>query len=296
MEISKTRTLASMVERHSKADQSVTTVIAELQLSRFTKPTELTPLIYDPCLCIVVQGAKEVVLAGESYRLDPAHFLLVSVDLPVDARVVAAEANDPYIGIRISIDPAVVGELLADGANISSSGPTERGLAVSPVAPQLLDAVTRLVNLVESPQDIRLMAPLVLREITYRVLTGPQGLRLRQIALANAPASRIARAIRWLKDHYSEPLRIESLADKVGMSASAFHLHFKGVTAMTPLQFQKRLRLQEARRLMLGDHLDAADAAFRVGYESPSQFSREYRRVFGAPPRQDISAVHSAYQ
>jgi AraC-like DNA-binding protein len=162
---------------------------------------------------------------------------------------------------------------------------------VTPVEPPLLDAVCRLVALLDSPQDVGPLAPLVLREITYRVLTGPQGSRLRQIAAAGAPAQRIARAIRWLKDHFADPLRIESLAKHVRMSPSAFHLHFKGVTAMSPLQYQKRLRLQEARRLMLGEGLDAASAAFRVGYESPSQFSREYRRLFGAPPRQDVAAL-----
>jgi len=162
---------------------------------------------------------------------------------------------------------------------------------MTPVEPPLLDAVTRLVALLDSPQDVEPLAPLVLREITYRLLTGPQGSRLRQIASAGAPAQRIAKAIRWLKDNFAEPLRIEALAKHVRMSPSAFHLHFKGVTAMSPLQYQKRLRLQEARRLMLGEGLDAAEAAFRVGYESPSQFSREYRRMFGAPPRQDVAAL-----
>jgi AraC-like DNA-binding protein len=162
---------------------------------------------------------------------------------------------------------------------------------VTPVEPLLLDAVSRLVALLDSPQDIGPLAPLVLREITFRVLAGPQGARLRQIASAGAPAQRIALAIRWLKDHFADPLQIESLARHVGMSLSAFHLHFKAVTAMSPLQYQKRLRLQEARRLMLGEGLDAAQAAFRVGYESPSQFSREYRRTFGTPPRRDVAAL-----
>jgi AraC-like DNA-binding protein len=162
---------------------------------------------------------------------------------------------------------------------------------VTPVETPLLDAVTRLVALLDSPLDIVPLAPLVLREITYRVLTGPQGSRLRQISSAGAPAQRIARAVRWLKDHFADPVRIESLGKHVRMSPSAFHLHFKGVTAMSPLQYQKRLRLQEARRLMLGEGLDAAEAAFRVGYESPSQFSRAYRRLFGAPSRQDVAAL-----
>ncbi len=232
-----------------------------------------------------------MLLAGEMYRLDPAQLLLVSVDLPVAARVVEASPGRPYLALRISFDSAVVGELVAEGTTTSSIGPPARGIAVTPVERALLDAVTRLVELLDSPQDVGPLAPLVLREITYRLLTGPQGLRLRQIAAAGAPAHRIARAIRYLKDNFADPLRVEALAKQVRMSPSAFHLHFKGVTAMSPLQYQKRLRLQEARRLMLGSGLDAAAAAFRVGYESPSQFSREYRRMFGAPPRQDVAAT-----
>lgn len=282
--------LGLVIERHLDSDGSKDTLIPELKISRISAPSEHVPLVYEPCLCIVARGVKEVVLAEEMYRLDQAQFLLVSVDLPVIARVIEASPERPYLGMRISLDPAVVGELIAAGSTLPT-GPSEQGLAVTPVEPQLLDAVFRLVSLLDSPQDIGPLAPLALREITHRVLTGPQGLRLRQIAFANAPASRIAKAIRWLKDHFTETLRIESLAKHVGLSQSAFHLHFKGVTAMTPLQYQKRLRLQEARRLMLSDSLDATSAAFHVGYESPSQFSREYRRMFGAPPRQDVAAI-----
>ncbi len=288
------KTLVSAVRRHSTANKSVSSAIPELKLSSFSAATETTALIYDPCLCFVAQGGKEVVLADEAYRMDEGQFLLVSVDLPVDARVIEASSSKPYFGLQISLDPRVVGDLLADGSTVSTTGPSERGLAVTPVQPQLLDAVSRLVALLDAPQDIGPLGPLVLREITHRVLTGPQGMRLRQISLAGAPAYRIAQAIRWLKDHFADPLRIESLAEQVGLSVSSFHLHFKGVTAMTPLQYQKRIRLQEARSLMLGEKLDAAEAGFRVGYESPSQFSREYRRMFGAPPRQDVDAVLSA--
>jgi AraC-like DNA-binding protein len=162
---------------------------------------------------------------------------------------------------------------------------------VAPIGPQLLDAVNRLMDLLDAPQDIAALAPLVLREITYRLLTGPHGSRLRQIAAQGASAHRIARAIRQVKDHIAEPLRVDSLAKRIGLSSSAFHVHFKAVTGLSPLQYQKQLRLQEARRLMFGEGLDASEAAFRVGYESPSQFSREYRRTFGAPPRQDIAAL-----
>jgi AraC-like DNA-binding protein len=283
--------LAAAIERQAAADGAYDTAVPALRLSRFSAPSELHALVYEPSLCVVAQGAKEVLLAGETYRLDPAQSLLVSVDMPVTARVVEASRSRPYLGMRISLDSAVVGELLADGMTGPPLGSPARGLAVNPVEPALLDAVTRLVTVLDSPQDIVSLAPLALREIAYRLLTGPQGLRLRQMASAGAPAHRIARAIRWLKDHYTDALGIESLAKRVGMSPSAFHLHFKHVTALSPLQYQKRLRLQEARRLMLGDGLDAAEASFRVGYESPSQFSREYRRIFGAPPRQDVAAI-----
>ena len=283
--------LAAAIERQTAADGVYDTAVPALRLSRFSAPSDLVALVYEPCLCVVAQGAKEVLLADETYGLDPAQSLLVSVDLPIAARVVEASPGRPYLAVRLSLDPAVVGELLADSTTTLPPGPPARGIAVTLVEPQLLDAVGRLVALLGSPRDVEALAPLVLREITYRLLTGPQGARLRQLASAGAPAHRIARAIRWLKDHFADPLRVESLARQVGMSPSAFHLHFKGVTAMSPLQYQKRLRLQEARRLMLGEGLDAAEAAFRVGYESPSQFSREYRRMFGAPPRQDVAAL-----
>ncbi len=283
--------LAAAVERHTGSDGVYETAVTSLRLSRFSAPSDLVALVYEPCLCIVAQGAKEVLLEEETYRLDPARSLLVSVDLPVAARVVEASPGGPYLAVRLALDPAVVGELLADGTAAPRPGPPARAIAVTPIAPALLDAVGRLVALLDAPQDVAPLAPLVLREITYRVLAGPQGGRLRQIAAAGAPAHRIARAIRWLKGHFAEPLRVEALARQVGMSPSAFHLHFKGVTALSPLQYQKRLRLQEARRLMLGEGLDAAGAAFRVGYESASQFGREYRRMFGAPPRRDVAAL-----
>jgi AraC-like DNA-binding protein len=248
-------------------------------------------LVVDPSLCIVAQGAKEVFLAGEVYRYDPGRSLLVSVDLPISARVVEATPARPCLAVRLSLDPSVVGELLADCPDARPPGPPARGVEVSPVEPQLLDAVGRLVALLDSPQSLGPLAPLVVREITYRVLVGPQGARLRQMATAGAPAQQIARAIRWLREHFAEPLPGESLARHAQMSLSGFHQHFKTVTGLSPLQYQKQLRLQEARRLMLGEGLDAATAAFRVGYESPSQFSREYRRLFGTPPRRDVAAI-----
>jgi len=283
--------LVAAIERHTPPDGICETAVPGMWLGRQPKPTDPITLVVDPSLCIVAQGAKEVFLAGETYRYDPAHSLLVSVDLPISARVVEASPTRPCLAVRISLNPSVVGELLADCPDDPPSGPSARGLDVSPVDPQLLDAVARLVALLDSPKSVRPLAPLVLREITYRVLTGPQGGRLRQIAAAGAPGQQIARAIRWLRDHFADELRGESLARKAQMSLSGFHQHFKAVTGLSPLQYQKRLRLQEARRLMRDEGLDAASAAFRVGYESASQFSREYRRMFGAPPRQDVAVL-----
>ena len=283
--------LVAAIERHTPAAGIFATVVPGLIIARLTEPSAPNALVVDPSLCIVAQGAKEVFLAGEVYRYDPAHSLLVSVDLPISARVVEATPSRPCLAVRVSLDPAVVGELLADCPDALPQGPPARGLEVRPVEPPLLDAVARLVALLDSPRSLGPLAPLVLREITYRVLVGPQGARLRQIATAGASAQQIARAIRWLRDHFAEPLRGESLARTARMSLSGFHQHFKAVTGLSPLQYQKQLRLQEARRLMLGEGLDAAAAAFRVGYESPSQFSREYRRLFGTPPRRDVTAL-----
>ena len=285
MAINELRQLSSAIQRHIPNDGIHDTLVPALMLFRSSKPSEHAAAVYEPSLVIIAQGSKEVLLAKETYRYDPAQSLLVSVDLPVAARVVEASPERPCLGTRISLDPAVVGELLADGLTSPPLGSPARGLAVTPVEPPLLNAVTRLVGLLDTPEDIPALAPLVLREITYRILIGPEGSRLRQLASAGAPAQKIAKSIRWLKGHFAESLQITWLAKEVRMSPSAYHLHFKGVTGMSPLQYQKHLRLQEARRLMLGEGLDAAEAAFHVGYESPSQFSREYRRLFGAPPR-----------
>ena len=283
--------LVAAVERHTPPDGVCDTAVPGLLLARQPTPTDPITLVVDPSLCIVAQGAKEVLLAGEVYRYDPAHSLLVSIDLPISARVVEASPGRPCLAVRLSFDPSVVGELLDDWPDAPPPGPPARGLDVRPVDPQLLDAVGRLVALLDAPRTIGPLAPLVLREITYRVLIGPQGARLRQIAAAGAPAHQIARAIRWLRDHFTAPLRGESLARQARMSLSGFHQHFRAVTGLSPLQYQKRLRLQEARRLMMNEGLDAASAAFQVGYESPSQFSREYRRMFGTPPRRDVFAL-----
>jgi AraC-like DNA-binding protein len=281
--------LVSAADRHTPTDGTHRTLISALSFYRASAPSEHNVAVYEPSLCIVAQGAKEVLLGDEMYPYNPAQSLVVSVELPLTSRVVEASRNRPCLAVCVALDSGVVGELLAKG--LTPPSPPERALGVAPLGPQLLDAVNRLVDLLDTPQDIDPLAPLVLREITYRLLTGPHGSRLRQIAMVGASAHRIARAIRQVKDHIADSISIESLAKRVGLSPSAFHLHFKAVTGMSPLQYQKRLRLQEARRLMFSEGLDASEAAFRVGYESPSQFSREYRRMFGAPPRRDVAAL-----
>lgn len=283
--------LVAAIERHAPADGVCGTAVPGLLVARLLRPSAPSALVVDPSLCIVAQGAKEVFLAGDAYRYDPAHSLLVSVDLPMFARVVEATPAEPCLAVRLSLDPSVVGELLAEWPDAPPHGAPARGAEVSPVEPQLLDAVGRLVSLLDAPRTVGALAPLVHREIVFRVLSGPQGARLRQLATAGAPAQQIVRAIRWLRAHFAEPLGGATLARHAQMSLSGFHQHFKAVTGFSPLQYQKQLRLQEARRLMLGEGLDAATAAFRVGYESPSQFSREYRRMFGTPPRRDVASL-----
>jgi AraC-like DNA-binding protein len=264
-------------------------------LFRSSAPSEPTHAVYEPALCLVAQGRKQVLLADELYTYDPVHYLLVSVDLPIVGQVVEATPQTPYLGLRLDLDPVQIGALIAE-ADLPppSSRLSGRALAVSRLDAALLDAMARLLRLLETPEHLRMLAPPIVREILYRLLVGEQGARLRHIALGNSQTQRIGRAIDLLRRNFAEPLRIDDLASAANMSASGLHHHFKAVTAMSPLQYQKHLRLQEARRLMLGEDLDAATAGFRVGYESPSQFSREYRRLFGAPPLRDITRLRSA--
>jgi AraC-like DNA-binding protein len=287
--------LAETLEQLTSGDGSHATEIPGLLLHRLSAPSLPTPGILCASLCVVAQGAKEVRLGDGVYRYDPEQFLLVAAHMPIESQVITASRNAPYLSLSLELDQAMVCEVAAQVPSEELQG-TSAALAVSPLEPELLDAVARLVALSSTPRDCAVLAPLVMREITYRLLASEQGPRLRQIALGDGSTQRILRALRWLREHYTEPFRIEALAREVHLSPSALHQHFKSVTAMSPLQYQKQLRLHEARRLMLSDHLDAAEASFRVGYESPSQFSREYRRLFGAPPRQDITDARNTAQ
>jgi AraC-like DNA-binding protein len=285
--------LAAAIERFAPRDGVVETAVAGLGLARAEAPGQPIHSLSQPALCIVAQGGKDVLLGDERFAYRTSHYVVVSLDLPITGQVAMASAVAPYLSVRMDIDAGLLSELVL-ATQVRRSGPPVRGLFLAESEPALLDAAARLVELLATPEDIAVMAPLIGRELLYRVLRGPEGWRLAQIAAGDGHAQRIARAIGWLKEHFAEPLRVEDLARRVHMSPSSFHEHFKAVTAMSPLQYQKLLRLQEARRLLLSRDVDAATAGHEVGYESPSQFSREYRRLFGAPPARDVKALRAA--
>ncbi len=263
-----------------------------LYLHRLSSRTAPVHGVSHPALCVIAQGSKEILLGADRYQYDPAHYLLTTVELPVVSQILEASPEQPYLSLRVRLDPTLVGAVLVE-ADVPS--PREHGtvkaMDVSPLDAGLLDAVVRLVKLVDSPGDARVLAPLVMREIVYRLLVGAQGARLRHLAVQGGYTHNIARAVELLWKDFNQPLRIERLAQELGMSVSGFHHQFKAVTAMSPLQFQKRLRLQEARRLMLGEHLDAASAGSRVGYDDAAHFNREYKSFFGLPPMRDVERL-----
>ena len=251
--------------------------------------------VSEPCFCVVAQGSKEVLLGAERYQYDPAHYLLFTAELPVVSQVIEASPERPYLSLRLDLDPTLVGSVMAEAGHASTrSQANVRAINVSPLDASLLDAVVRLVRLLDTPAEAPFLAPLITREIVYRLLMGNQGDRLRHIAVLGGHTHRIVRAIERLRKEFDQPLRIDDIARELGMSVSGFHHHFKAVTAMSPLQFQKRLRLQEARRLMLGEHLDAASTAYRVGYDDASHFNREYKRLYGLPPMRDVERLREA--
>jgi AraC-like DNA-binding protein len=232
------------------------------------------------------------VVGSQAYPYNASRFLLTSLDLPANSAVISASAEHPCLGLVLKLDLRMLAELIAQGGlpPMKERG-TGKSVGIGTVTPALLEPFKRLVDLLEEPGALPVLAPLVQREIHYRLLLSDQATLLRQIASVDSQGHRIARSIDWLKLNYASPLRIDELAARVHMSAPTFHHHFRQLTAMSPLQYQKWLRLNEARRLMLNEHLDAASASFQVGYESPSQFSREYGRLFGAPPKRDIAEL-----
>lgn len=287
--------LAEAIERFTVSDGIHDTPIDALRFSRLSAPNKPMGGLQEPSLCLIVQGAKRAMLGDEVYAYDASRYLLASVDLPVTGQVTQASPEQPYLCLVLKLPPAEIAALVSEAEAASAPlPPPSRGIAVSQGDPDLLDAALRLVRLLDAPQDIPLLAPLILREIHYRLLRSEQGGMLRHIGVADSQGHRVAKAIGWLREHYHQPLRIEHIARQVHLSPSALHHHFKAVTAMSPLQYQKQLRLQEARRLMLTEVMDAATAGHRVGYESPSQFSREYSRMFGAPPVRDMGRLRAS--
>jgi AraC-like DNA-binding protein len=278
-----------IARRIEKAGPLLETAIPGLTLMKYEAPTEPMSYMYEPSICLVAQGAKRVLLGDEEYVYDANHYLITSVGLPVVTNVTEASKEIPLLGLVMKLDLNVVAQLLVDSqAPLHRIQQSSRGIAASQASPQLFEAFVRLIDLLAEPSDIPILAPLLQKEILYRLLMGEQGKRLRQIVMAGSHGHQIARAIDWLKGNYTKPLRVDDLASQSGMSTSTFHHHFRNLTSMSPLQFQKTMRLHEARRLMLAEQQDAANAAFRVGYESPSQFTREYKRQFGATPLRDI--------
>ncbi|MFV0625455.1 AraC family transcriptional regulator N-terminal domain-containing protein [Sphingomonas sp. ac-8] len=284
--------LAALLARHALADGVQPTALPRVALVRSASPTMPLPTVYEPSLCIVAQGAKEVQLGSQRFRYDPASFLLGAVDLPVMGTVTQASAAEPYLCLCVSLDVAAIAELVAQLPPVRDGG-EGLGLILGRTSAELLDAATRLVALLDAPADAPVLAPLVERELLWRLLTGPAGPLLRRLTRAGGPIEQVSRAIAWLRAHYAEPVAIEQLAAVAGMSASALHAHFRTVTGLSPLRYRTRLRLQEARRLMLVEALDAASAGFRVGYGGPSQFSRDYGEAFGAPPARDVARLRA---
>ncbi len=265
-----------------------------LVLTRLSSPTRAEYAVLEPWLCMIAQGAKDVMLGEEWYHYDPAHYLISTLGVPAVGRVVEASRERPYLGLRLSLDPSVVTSVMVEsgvGVDSRGEGGGVKGVGVSPLDADVLDAAVRLMRLIDRPGEYRVLAPLIIREIVFRLLSGPQCGRLRHLATFGGQTHRMVRAVEKLRDGFAKPLRVEDVARELGMSVSGFHAHFKAVTAMSPLQFQKHLRLQEARRLMLSEDLDAGEAGFRVGYEDQSHFSRDYKRRFGEPPMRDVERL-----
>jgi AraC-like DNA-binding protein len=286
--------LAALVNRHTevKGDGLHLTGINGLNFSRKSDLNGTLAGVSSPMLAIVLQGKKAVLLGEETYHYGIAQYIVLSVDLPITGLITEATTMQPYLGFILDIEQTQLCDIITQtSTTVSKKEASVRGFCVSTVDTPLLDCAFRLTRLLDTPQDIPMLAPMIIREIHYRLLMGEQGEAVRQIATSGSSMQRIAKAIKLIKTDFTRSIRVEDLAGQANMSPSSFHHHFKVVTSMSPLQYQKQLRLLEARRLMLTENFTAAKAADLVGYESPSQFSREYARMFGAPPIQDIDRL-----
>ncbi|HEY3345752.1 MAG TPA: AraC family transcriptional regulator [Anaerolineaceae bacterium] len=283
-----------LVQRIGRAVQEDGTVelLEGLYLSRSTLPLAHVHSVTKPSFCVIAQGSKEILLGDSRYRYDARHYFIATVELPRVSQILEASKERPYLSLRLELAPTLVGSVMEDTRHVPTPAhPNVRAIDVSPLDVSLQDAVVRLVRLLDSPAEAPVLQPLITREIVYRLLIGSQGARLRYLAVLGGYTSHIARAVERIRRDFDQPLRIEDLARELGMSVSGLQHHFKAVTAMSPMQYQKQLRLQEARRLMLSEQLDAASAGFRVGYHEASHFNREYKSLFGVPPMRDVQQL-----
>ncbi|MGA7318184.1 MAG: AraC family transcriptional regulator [Silvibacterium sp.] len=283
--------LARKIADRAVAEGDSLTEIPGLRLYRRSAPTACASAAYEPSLVVFVQGRKRINVGKTTYVTDGSNFLLTSIDLPVVSQVISANEKEPILGLLLRLEMPAVREILSQQEfHLREESGDARGMAVGVTSVELLDACTRLVDLLDTPQDIPFLSTLIQREIIYRLLRSPQGKHLRAIATLGEQSHRTAKAVEWLRVNYARPLRVEELATMARMGVSTLHHQFRSLTAMSPLQYQKQLRLHVARERMLNNGLDAASAAFEVGYESASQFNREYSRFFGQPPMRDIKA------
>ena len=283
--------LARKIAAHIRMDGKEATGVPGLSLYRKSAPTQCTSAAYEPELIVFVQGEKRINVGGTTLECNESTFLLTSIDMPVVSQVTKASREEPILALMLKLEMPMVREILSqEEFHVPEAVSATRGMAVGESSVELLDACSRLLDLLDAPQDIPFFSNLIQREVIYRLLRGPRGENLRAIATLGEQSNRTAKAVAWLRENYAKPLRVEDLASVAQMGVSTLHHHFRSLTAMSPLQYQKQLRLHTARVRMLTDGMDAASAAFEVGYESPSQFSREYSRFFGQPPMRDIKA------
>jgi AraC-like DNA-binding protein len=269
--------------------------IPGLSLYRVVEPAGPFFSLYEPSLSVIISGSKRVRIGDQTLIYDASRFFLTTIGLPMTGQICEASREEPYVAAMLRLDLEALRRLIANhDLHPTCSSDRDRGVEVGTSTPELIDAFWRLISLVNSPEDIPFMASHIQNEIYYRLLASEQGARLRRFVLAGTNSNRVAKAVSWLKENYTMPLRVDELADMANMGVSTLHHHFRAMTAMSPLQFQKHLRLHHARELMLSGSLDATTAALRVGYESPTQFSREYRRMFGHPPLRDVKAILSS--
>lgn len=287
-----TRELADLIAQSAKEDGIHETAQPGVALYRLSETTVPLHAVYEPSVCIVAQGRKQVVAGNGIYVYDTENYLAVSAGLPIVSQVLEASPEQPFLALMLHLDAAAVGEVMLEaGVTPPRRAEPQSAVAVSRVEANLIDASVRLLKALRSPSDRTVLAPLAEKELVYHLLNGEQGDRIRQFAHAESRFQDLNRAIHWIRTHFRDALRVEALAERARMSKSVLHEHFKSVTGLSPLQFQKQLRLREARRLMLAEALGAAEAGHAVGYDSPSQFSREYKRLFGTPPSQDIAQL-----